>query len=111
MKAINLNIRGRIEYPVETLDATYRNPQTAWALLGVRYMQLVDDLPSRSENETARLSVAQNYIRCRMRFCTDVDSTMRIVVNRPTATAYNIVSGPAIIGNNDYVEFMLERVQ
>jgi hypothetical protein len=42
--------------------------------------------------------------RLRMNYCTDIDTSMRIVMNRPERTVFQIVSGPAILGDKEEVE-------
>lgn len=108
MKA--LNIRGRIEYRSTTQDATYGTEVVTWALLGVRWMELQDVLPSRSEKVSEGMEVSQNQIRCRLNYCTDVTSGMRVIVNRPARTVYQIISGPRIVGDKQAIEVMLEKV-
>jgi head-tail adaptor len=110
MKLDTPNCRGRIEYPVAGQDGTYGSSAPTWALLGVRWMHLQDVLPSRAEKVTEGLEVSQNQTRCRMNYCTDVTSGMRIIVNRPTPTTYQIISGPAILGDKQGIECMLEKV-
>jgi|SRR3990167_2872688 len=110
MKLDTLNCRGRIEYKTTTQNATYGTEVVTWALLGVRWMHLQDVLPSRSESVTQGLEVSKNQTRCRLNYCTDVDSGMRIIVNRPTPMIYQIISGPAILGDKQAIEVMLERV-
>jgi head-tail adaptor len=105
-----LNTRCRIEYKSVTQDANYGTDVVTWMLLAVRWCNVQDALPSRSESVRQGLTVALNQTRLRLRYCTDIDSSMRVVINRPDQTIYQIVSGPAILGDKDGVEFMLEKV-
>jgi len=72
-------------------------------------MELQDVLPSRSEAVKNGINIATNQTRARARWCSDIDSTMRIVVNRPGPTIYQIVSGPVEIGMKEGIEMMLEK--
>jgi head-tail adaptor len=45
-----------------------------------------------------------------MRYRTDIDSAMRIVIDRPGRTVYQVVGGPAVLGNKDGIELFVERV-
>lgn len=111
-----LNDRCRIEYKVVTPDPTYGTDVITWTPLRNRdgstqqHCDLQDVLPSRSERVADNLEVSQNPTRWRTRYRTDVDSSMRIVVNRPAPTIYQIISGPAILGDKDGIECMLEKV-
>jgi head-tail adaptor len=105
-----LNDRCRIEQKTITVDATSQTDIETWSVLDTRWCGLQDVLPSRSESVRENVEVAQSPTRLRMRYCTDVTSGMRLLVNRPTPTIYQIVSGPAILGNKEGVEFMLDRI-
>src|SRR5687768_16049154 len=94
-----LNEVGRFEYKVVTEDAELQTDVDAWTLLGVRYCAILDDLAGRAESVRENVEVAMNASRLRTRYCTDITSGMRLIVNRPTPTIFNIISGPAIIGN------------
>lgn len=109
MKRSTLNTRCRVEYKTLTKDA-YGAPVESWSLLGVRFCALQDALPSRSESTQGGLITSINQTRLRMNYCTDIDTSMRVIVNRPERTVFNIVSGPAILGDKDEVEFMLEKI-
>lgn len=99
-----------IEYPSQSNDPVYGAPVTTWTELATRWGEVQDTLPSRSEKVQDSMVVSQNSTRLRLRFCTDVDSTMRVTVTRGVAVTYQIIAGPAVLGNKEYVEFMLERI-
>jgi head-tail adaptor len=108
-----LNSRCRIEYRSTTQDPIYKTDVVTWTpipIAPVRWCNLQDVLPSRSEAVSHDIEVSRSTTRLRLRYCTDLDSTMRIIVNRPQPVIYQIISGPAIIGDKDGVEFMIERV-
>lgn len=105
-----LNTRCRIEYKSVTQDAIYGTDVVTWTLLGPRWSSLQDALPSRAEKVSQGQEVSVNPTRLRLRYCTDIDSSMRVIVNRPEPIVYQIISGPAILGDKDGVEFMIERV-
>ncbi len=109
MKRSTMNMRCRVEQKTVTKDA-YGAPVESWSLLGVRWCALQDVLPSRSEVQQGGLTTSLNQTRLRMNYCTDIDTSMRVIVNRPAPTTFQIVSGPAILGDKDEVEFMLERI-
>lgn len=105
-----LNKRCRPEYKTATQDATYGTEVIVWAALAERWCTLVDDKPSQSESVKQGLAINVNRARVQMRYCTDIDSSMRLVIMRPAETVYQIVGGPSEIGNHDGVEFAVEKV-
>lgn len=105
-----LNSRCRIECKVTTEAETPQTDVDTWTLLGVRWCGLQDALPGRAESVRENVEVSQMPTRLRMRYCTDVTSGMRIIVNRPTRKVYQIISGPAVLGDKAGVEFMVELV-
>lgn len=105
----NLDKRCRIERKAVTQEADYGTEVVTWALVGAAWCNVQDELPSKSEAVKQGLAVATNRTRWRARFRTDIDSSMRIVISRPSPIAYQIISGPAELGNKDGIECMLER--
>lgn len=105
-----LNYRCRIERRATTLEASYGTDVVEWKLLRNAWCNVQDTLPSRAEDVAQGMVVSKNQVRLRLRYCTDIDSTMRIIINRPDAVIYQIISGPAVLGDKFGVEFMLERV-
>lgn len=104
-----LSTRCRIEKKVVTQDADYGTEVITWALQGVAWCNVQDELPSKSEAVKNGLAIATNRTRVRMRYRSDLDNSMRIVINRPAAQIYQIVSGPAELGNKDGIELFCER--
>lgn len=104
-----LNTRCRVEQKSVTIDPDYGTEVVAWVLLSVVWCNLQDELPSRSEAVKNGLAVATQRTRVRMRFRGDLDSSMRLVILRPTAQTYQIVAGPAELGNKDGIEMFCER--
>ena len=105
-----LDKRCRPEYKTATQDATYGTEVVAWSPLRERWCTLVDDRPSQSEAVKQGLGINVSRARVQMRYCTDIDSSMRLVIKRPAETVYQIVGGPSEIGNKDGVEFAVEKV-
>jgi head-tail adaptor len=105
-----LNKRCRVEYPVVTKDPVYGSPVTVWETLDTRWANLQDAMPSRDEQIRNGASMTKVRSRLRMRYTADIDTTMRVVIFRPTEQIWNIIGGPAEIGARDGVEFMIERV-
>jgi len=106
---MNLNTRVRIERPTITTDSVYGGEVVTWTLVGLAWAELVDKLPSRDEGMLDVLTLASIRSRIRLRYRTDIDSSMRIVMMRPTETIWGIIGGPATVGNKEGVEFLCEK--
>jgi len=104
-----LNTRCRIEQKVVTQDADYGSEVITWAVLDVTWCNVQDELPSKSEAVKNGIAISTNRTRVRMRYRTDLDSSMRLVINRPAPQIYQIVAGPAELGNKDGIELFCER--
>lgn len=99
-----------IDYPVSEEEAGYGSRVTRWDRLCTCQAELQDVLPSRSESLRVGLEMGRNFTRLRMRWRSDVDSTMRVVVHGGTDLVYQIVSGPAAInGRQHRMEMLIER--
>lgn len=105
-----LNTRCQIEQPVASLDVTYGSSTVEWELFATRWCNLQDVMPSRGEGVKEGLAVSVKRARWRLRYCTDITSKMRVIFHRPTREIYQIVSPPAILGDKDGIEMMIERV-
>lgn len=105
-----LNERCLVEQKTITKDSTYQTEVETWSLLGVRWCRIMDDRPGRSESKIDGLEISRNTSSLQMNYCTDIDSNMRIILNRPTRTVYQIIAGPVILGDKDRVEFKVERI-
>lgn len=99
--------RCTIEYKSVTQDPNYGTDLVVWTELATRWGNVQDVLPSRSESVQNGLEVSRNQTRLRMLYWTDIDSSMRVVIN---GIGYQIISGPAVIGDKDGIEMMIERV-
>ena len=109
MNAAKYRHRCLIERKQVTQDPIYGTETITWATLATVWCEVQDVLPSRSEAVKQGLAIATNQSRIRMRFRTDIDSSMRFTINRPAATVYNIISGYAEIGNKNEIEFVVEK--
>lgn len=109
-----------IERKQITSDATYGTELISWVplvaqpgspVVAQRFSAQVQDvLPSRSESVKQGLTLARNQTRLRMRYRTDIDSSMRVTVHGETDVLYQIVGGPAMIGGRkQLLELVLER--
>lgn len=103
---VRLNKRCRIEYKSVTPDSTYGTETITWGLLAVVWCEIQDVLPSRAESQERNIDLSKSPARWRARHRTDIDSSMRIVID---GTVYQIISGPASIDDKKYIECMIEK--
>lgn len=119
MRAGQLDKRITIEQKSVTQDATYGTEVITWVPLAWQdgspsvaqqfWAQVSDVLPSRSEAVKQGLAMAANQTRIRIRYRSDVDSSMRITVHGESDVVYQIVGGPAMIGRKEWLEMVCER--
>ena len=109
MRSGDLLHRCLIERKSTTPDTQYGTAVVTWVSVGTAWCSAEDIAPSRSEAVKNGLSLGVNQTVVRMRWRTDVDSSMCLTINRPAATVYQIVGGPAELGNRQGVEFVVER--
>ena len=105
----NMDTRVRIEQRSVTQDSTYGTDVVTWIPLATVWAEVMDVLPSRQQAEQTRaqLQVATQRSRVRMRYRTDVDSSMRCIIG---GLMHHIVSGPAEIGDrHSMIEVVVER--
>lgn len=69
------------------------------------WAEVQDSLPSRAERMEGGFTVSARRARVRMRFREDITPAMRFVMG---ARAMQIISGPAELGRQDGLEFMVE---
>lgn len=98
-----------IEQQQATTDPDYGTQTITWVTLATAWAEVQDVLPSRSEAVKNGLATATSQTRVRIRWRQDIDQTMRMTINRPTPTVYQIVSGPAEIGRHEWLEFIVEK--
>jgi head-tail adaptor len=111
--ASRLDKRVRIERPMsdEALDGAGSG---SWHAVATVAASLVDALPSRGERLAGGINVAARPARLRMRYRTDVDASMRVLLlaRRNGADVairtMQITAGPAEVGSREWSEFMVE---
>ncbi len=83
-----------------------------WVTLADRISAQVQDvLPSKNESVQQGMAVAINQTRIRLRWRSDVDSTMRVIYHSDAGDViYQIIGGPAEIwGRKGGIEIMCEK--
>lgn len=101
-----LDRRCRIEYPVKTKDPVHGSVVTSWALKSVVWCSIQDVLPSRSEAVKNGVAIGAKQSRLRVRYRTDLDSSMRVILD---GNIYQIISDFSEFGKKQYSEAMIER--
>ena len=99
-----------IRYKAVTIDPVYGTEVIAWTTLGREWANVEDVPPSRSEAVRTGLAVAVNQTRVTMLYRDGLDSSMQLVISRPDPVAYQIIGGPAILGRNRALEFVIEKI-
>jgi len=103
----NLNTRCEIQKKTVTQDDNYGTENITWSVHAVLWVEKQDLLPSRREEEIKNnVSIATGKSRIRTRYRDDIDSSMRCAMNNKI---YQIVSDPAMIGRNEWMEFIVEK--
>lgn len=107
---MKLNWRCTVERKSTTRDPKFGTAVVVWVTQCTVWCNVQDVLPSRSAESVANnLAVLVQKVRVRMRRRTDIDASMRLVINRPTAKTYQIVAGPAELDGKKFIEFMAEE--
>ncbi len=120
MRAGEFDIQVTVERKAISQEGDYNSNVIAWVPLAVLpgspevaekfWAQVQDVLPSKSESVTQGLAMAKNQTRVRLRFRSDIDSSMRIVVHYDTDVIYQIIGGPAQIGGRrQFLEIMCAK--
>lgn len=115
-----MNRQITIEKKSVTLDSSYGTEIVAWVPLSLLpgspevaerfWAEVQDILPSRSESIQDGLAVSRNQTRLRMRWRSDIDSSMRVTVHGDSDMIYQIVAGPVEMGGRKrMIEIVLER--
>ena len=88
----------------------YGNQAVTWSTLTTTWCDILDVLPIKDERVAQGLEISSVRCRIRLRYRTDITSAMRFVINRPSATTWNIIGGGSMVGNKDAIEFLIEKV-
>ena len=103
--------RAEVQYKVTSQDPDYGTEVVTWTFLKFVWCEIRDVLPSRHEDVMINdsLTVASRRTRIRMRYRTDIDTSMRLITKRgDVERIYQLISGPAEIGNRQFIEFIAE---
>lgn len=107
MDAGKLDRRVTILTRAETIDPTYGTKQVAWTPLATVWANIQDIVPSRGERLADGIEIANRPCRVRLRYRTDVNSTMRLQYGN---RQLRIITQPAELGFKDGIEFIAESL-
>lgn len=102
-----------VMYKVTTQDPVFGTEVVTWAVLGGEPMwaEWNDILPSRSEGlQGGTIVIARNQARVRLRYRSDIDSSMRVIRHLDGEdVVHDIIGGPSMIGRKEWLEIVCER--
>lgn len=111
-----LDRRITIQRPTSVDDPEYGPQPGGWADVYTRVpAQVLDQLPSNSENVQGGLRMAERPARVRTRYLKRITSDMRVIVHAKDSAAgeqdvvYEISGGPAEIGRREWTEFTIRN--
>lgn len=104
IRAGDLNRRVTIQRKVA--DENFESSgEEAWQPIATLWANVQDVLPSRGEQVSDGLSIANRPARIRIRYRSDITSDMRIIYG---TRVMQIVAGPAELGRREGLELMAE---
>lgn len=107
-----INRRCRFEQSITAPDPIYGAPETTWVTFGTYWCNIMDVLPYREETIRNGIQTTKQRVRLRIRYAPralTITPAFRVVIMRQTETTYNIIGGPAEVGDRNGIEFMLEE--
>jgi len=101
-----LDRRIRIEAKTVTQDPDYGTETIAWTTFATVWANVQEVLPSKSENQTDGIRIAERPARVRIRYLAGINSAMRVVWLDRDNRLMKIVAGPAELGRREGIEIM-----
>ncbi len=105
----NLDWRVRFERKTVSRDAAFGSENITWTEVGTFWCNVEDINPWRSKTTSNDLTQGSTQTRVRLRYRSDLDMSMRMVIMRPDPIVYQIVGGPTELGWHEGIEFLVER--
>ncbi len=105
--ASKLDTRIRIERKVVTRDPQYGTEQVNWTEFACVWAEVKDILPSKAERLADSIQIGRRPARIRIRYLAGLAADMRVIIE---TRVHQIISGPAILGRRDAIEFMVEEL-
>ena len=104
-----LDRRVSIEYKSIAVEAVYGTDVVTWVLLALGDATVEYPLAGRTESVRQGIEVARDQVTVTMRYRSDVDSNMRLVVHGGGDETYRIVSGPTMMGRQEGLMMICEK--
>lgn len=90
---------------VDAQESVYGTDTVTWTALATVWADVQDVLPSRAERLADSIMIANRPCRVRMRWRSDITSTMRLQIDGRTL---QIIAGPAELGRREGLELVAE---
>jgi SPP1 family predicted phage head-tail adaptor len=90
---------------VDAQESVYGTDTVTWTALATVWADVQDVLPSRAERLADSIIIANRPCRVRMRWRSDITSTMRLQLDGRTL---QIIAGPAKLGRREGLELVAE---
>lgn len=104
-----LNNRVEIQSLQQVEDPLYGPQPAEWHTVASVWAEIQDVLPSKSESVVEGALVSYRRTRIRFRYRKGVDAVMRIQEKGGEGRIWQIVGGPAILGNRQGMELLCEE--
>lgn len=120
MRSPRLDRQVTIEQRSTTQDAVYGTDVVTWEPLSEIgsplvaekfWAEVVDVTPGRQETAIEGLALSRNLTRIRIRYRSDIDSSMRVKLHGDgDDVVLQIIGGPSEIGRKHLTELLCERI-
>lgn len=101
-----LTRRIRIERRTVTTDPAYGTETVTWVTHAEPWAEVLDVLPSRSEQPGENITINSQPVRIRLRWRQGLTSDMRVILTDRANLELKIIGGPAEIGRRDGIELL-----
>lgn len=109
MRPSLLNRRISIQANKSVEDPLYGVQPAQWVGVASVWAEIQDVLPSKSESIIEGALVSYRRTRIRIRYRAGIDSTMRIIETGGLGRVWQIIGGPAVVGNRKGIELLCEE--
>ena len=111
MQGSKLRDRITIEQLSTARDPEYNTPTGSWTVFARRIpAEVVVESPGAGEAVKGALQVASQVSRIRLRYLPGVTAAMRVIIHGKADRIASITGGPAMLGQYQWLEFMVTEV-
>ena len=108
MQIGKLDRRIRFEQQTVTKDPNYGSEVVTWSTYKEAWAQIVDVTSRNQESTNSDLRLLKRPCKVTVRYDSNIDSNMRIIVLDRDDRVLQLVSKPAELGRREAMEFMAE---